>query len=266
MSHRAVPLRRVLPARLAGFVGPIARDEQGVIDAMAARRASLNPAQLLNRLPLTAQLYESVWRVRSLGLLAGRPFPIAEELAELAAAVQPALLRGGVVLDVACSEGLYGRHLAQRGAEVVFIDHSRAFLNRALRRCASLAIGDRVDAVRTLAAHLPFADGSVDAVVMGGSLNEIGDEAAAMAEMVRVLRPGGRLFCMSLIPARSRRARLIQSLVGWSGIRFPTAARTVASLGASMRLVEEHCDGIVLRITAEKTPLVAPSFRQPPAS
>ncbi len=252
MNHQAVPLRRVLPARLAGFIGPIARDDDGIIEAMAARHASWNPAQLVNRLTVTARLYESVWRVRSLGLLAGRAFPVGEELAELAAAVQPALEGGGVVLDVACSEGLYGRHLAHGGAEVVLIDHSSPFLRRALQRCALEDIGDRVDAVRALAAHLPFSDGSVDAVVMGGSLNEIGDEAAALAEMVRVLRPGGRLFCMSLVPADSGAARLAQLLAGPNGIRFPTSARTVAWLGSSMRLVEERRDGIVLRITAEK--------------
>lgn len=252
MNNQAVPLRRIVPARLAGFVGPVVRDDDGIIEAMAARHASWNPAQLVNRLPLTARLYESVWRVRSLGLLAGRPFPVGEELAELAAALQPALDGGGVVLDVACSEGLYGRHLAHGGAEVVLIDHSRPFLRRALQRCAAEGIDGRVDAVRALAAHLPFADGSVDAAVMGGSLNEIGDEVAALAEMVRVLRPGGRLFCMSLVPADAGPARLAQLLAAPNGIRFPTAARTVAWLGSSMRLVEERCDGIVLRITAEK--------------
>ena len=123
---------------------------------------------------------------------------------------------------------------------------------RTLQRCAAEGIDGRVDAVRALAAHLPFADGSVDAAVMGGSLNEIGDEAAALAEMVRVLRPGGRLFCMSLVPADAGPARLAQLLAAPNGIRFPTAARTVAWLGSSMRLVEERCDGIVLRITAEK--------------
>jgi len=252
MRPQAVPARRAVPARLVGFVGPIVRDADGIIDAMGGRHALRNPAQLVNRLPLTARIYESLWRVRSLGLLSGRPFPVADELAELEAGVRPALGPGAVVADVAASEGLYGRHLAHCGAEVVFIEHAVPFLRRALRRCAAEGISDRVDAVRALAAHLPFEDDCMDAVVMGGSLNEIGDEAAALAEMVRVLRPGGRLFLMSLVPATSRIARLAQALAGPGGIRFPTAGRTVAWLGPSMRVIDERVDGVVLRLVAEK--------------
>lgn len=237
-------------------MGPVVRGGDGIVDGMGGRRASFSPAQLVNRLTPTTWIYESLWRVRSLGLLAGRPFDIAEELAELQDAVGPALDGGrGLVLDVACSEGLYGRHLAAEGADVVLIDHSRPFLRKALRRCEAEGTIGQVDAVRALAAHLPFADGCADAAVMGGSLNEIGDEAAALAEMVRVLRPGGRLFLMSLVPGTTGRAKALQAMAAPNGIRFPTAARTIAWLGGSMRLVSEHCDGVVLRVAAEKVPV-----------
>lgn len=231
-------------------------DEDGVIDAMAGRRALRTPAQLVNRLVPTTWIYESVWRVRSLGLLSGRPFPVAEELAELDAAVGAG--PGTVAVDVACSEGLYGRHLAAQGAEVYLVDHSRPFLRKALHRCRKEGCLDRVTAVRALAQHLPFADGSVDAAVMGGSLNEIGDQRAAVAEMARILRPGGRLFLMSLVAATpggtaGRGVRLGQALSGPSGIVFPTPAQTVALLGPDLRLVSERLDGVVLRLTAQRT-------------
>ena len=246
---------RVLDRRAAVLRdAPPTRRSDGILDAMAGRRPSRTAAQLLNRLAPVALLYERCWRVRSLSLLAGRPFPVAEELAELSTALAGALRPGALVLDVACSEGLYGRHLAHAGADVALVDHSVAFLRRALARSEREGIGERVDAVRALAAHLPFADGVADAVVIGGSLNEIGDAGAALAEAVRVLRPGGRLFLMSLVPDRTMPGRLVQALTVPAGIRYPSAARTVGLLGPGARLLEERLDGVVLRLTAERTP------------
>lgn len=241
---------------------PATPDADGIIDAMGGRRALRTPAQLVNRLVPTTWIYESLWRVRSLGLLSGRPFPVAEELAELDAAVRPG--PGMVAVDVACSEGLYGRHLAAQGAAVYLVDHSRPFLRKALRRCRTEGSLERVTAVRALAQHLPFADGSVDAAVMGGSLNEIGDRLVAVAELARILRPGGRLFLMSLVAAvpggtSSRGVRVGQALSGPSGIAFPTPAETVALLGPHLRLVSERLDGVVLRLTAERTPTGTPA-------
>ena len=117
----------------------------GVWEAMGDRRAPSTPAQLLNRLPLVARRYESWWRVRSLDLLSGRPFPLPDELSELVAAIGPA--DGLPVLDLACSEALYGRALAARGAHVVAVDHSRAFLRQAAVRAAA----DGVSLVRVRA-------------------------------------------------------------------------------------------------------------------
>ena len=239
-------------SRLAALHGPVQRHRSGLFDAMGEARSPRTPAQLVNRLAPVARIYETWWRVRSLSLLTGRAFPLEEELAELRTAIVPRADQ--LVVDVACSEGLYGRHLAHHGCSVWFVDHSRAFLRRALHRSEQEGIGARVDAVRALAARLPFADGCADAVVMGASLNEIGDAQRAMAEMVRVLRPGGRLFCMSLVPATTRTGRLAQALARPSGIAFLTAGETVALLGDTMRLLEERQDGVVLRVTAEKRP------------
>ncbi|MEZ5236658.1 MAG: class I SAM-dependent methyltransferase [Acidimicrobiales bacterium] len=245
------------PARPSALTVAAAPDEDGIIDAMGGRRAACTAAQLVNRLAPTAVVYEAVWRKRSLGLLSGRPFPIDEELAELSAATAPG--PDLLAVDVACSEGLYGRHLAHAGAEVHLLDHSRPFLRKALRRCREEGVADRVVAVRALAQHLPYADGTVDIVVMGGSLNEIGDQRAALAEMARVLRPGGRLFLLSLVAAgraggQGLGTRLGQLLARPSGITFPTQAQTVAMLGPTMQLVGERLDGVVLRLSAVKRP------------
>lgn len=221
----------------------------GVLDAMGGDRPHLTLAQLSNLVPLTARVYERYWRVRSLGLLSGRPFPVAEELAELTAAVGD--VAGGLVVDVAASEGLYGRCLAAQGADVVMIDHSAPFARRARERAEVEHLADRVLPVRARAQRLPVRSGVADAAVMGGSLNEIGDVEGALAEMARVVRPGGRLFTMSLVRATSTPGRLLQAALGPSGIVFPTLERTRAAFPAGVRIVEERLDGVVLRITAE---------------
>ncbi|MFN0026468.1 MAG: class I SAM-dependent methyltransferase [Acidimicrobiales bacterium] len=235
---------------LAALQEQLQPDHRGIYQAMAGRRAGWSAAQIANRLPPVAARYEAWWRHRLLGAVAGRPFPLAEELAWLAHATHAG--PGRLVIDVACSEGLYGRFLAAKGAEVWLVDHSPAFLRRALRRCREEGLRELVDVVAAPAQALPFVDACADAVVMGGSLNEIGDAPAAVAEMVRVLRPGGRLCLMSLLPATSRRGRLLQQLLRPGGVVLYGRAETIAMLGGSMRLVEETTDGLVFRLVAER--------------
>ncbi len=236
--------------RLAALREHLQPDHQGIYHAMAGRRAGWSAAQIINRVPFVARRYEAWWRQGLLRAVAGRPLLLAEELAWLrrTADVGP----GQLVIDVGCSEGLYGRSLAALGAEVWLVDHSPAFLRQALRRCRAEGLREQVDVMAAPAQALPFADACADAVVMGGSLNEIGDAPAAVAEMVRVLRPGGRLCLMSLLPATSRRGRLMQSVVRPGGVAFYGRAETITMLGGSMRLLGGERDGLVFRLAAEK--------------
>jgi SAM-dependent methyltransferase len=237
---------RIVSARLA-----VAGDDvgsqvvEGVWHAMGERCPHRTLAQLSNVVPPTPQLYERVWRRRSLSLLSPRRFPIDEELGELVDAVRPAT--GQVIVDVACSEGLYARTLAAEGASVIAVDHSLPFLRRTRQRADALS--RRVSPVRALAQHLPVRDASVDAVVMGGSLNEIGDQAAAIAEMGRVLKPGGSWFCMCLLPATRPVGRAAQMLVRPSGISFPTLDDIEGWCGAAgLEVTSSRADGVVLRL------------------
>ncbi|HEY5875579.1 MAG TPA: class I SAM-dependent methyltransferase [Ilumatobacteraceae bacterium] len=227
----------------ATLVGPNCEDpsrvDQGIWDAMGGASPARTPAQLSNVLPPTAQLYERAWRTRSLSLLSGRPFPLADELAELDEAVGD--VHDSVVVDIGTSEGLYARHLAGRGALVLAVDHSRPFLRRSIRR-ASLD-GVAIAPTRALAQRLPLLDHAADAVVIGGSLNELGDLDAAMAEVARVLRPDGVLFLVSLVAAQSRLGRAAQRALRAAGIVFPTP-------GATGSLLERH--GLVVTRTRQE--------------
>jgi len=67
------------------------------------------------------------------------------------------------------------------------------------------AFGERARAVRADASDLPFEDGRFDAVLSFAMLHHVGDWEKAVAEAVRVLRPGGRLLgydLLNVIPLR----------------------------------------------------------------
>ncbi|RCV53669.1 class I SAM-dependent methyltransferase [Marinitenerispora sediminis] len=106
----------------------------------------------------------------------------------------PAALAGGRVLEVGCGAGQCGRWLRSQGvAEVVGIDVSHRQLLHSLR--IDDAAGARpLDVVQADAQRLPFADAAFDAVCSAyGALPFVPDAAAALREIARVLRPGGRL-------------------------------------------------------------------------
>ena len=121
-------------------------DRRGIYNAMGGRRAGWNAAQISNRLPPVAARYEAWWRSRLMALVSGGALSQAEELAWLREGAQ--IHSGQLVIDVACSEGLYGRSLAAQGTEVWLVDHSRAFLRRALRRCRENGLREQVDVVQ----------------------------------------------------------------------------------------------------------------------
>lgn len=101
---------------------------------------------------------------------------------------------GASVLDVGCGHGAVFDRLAARlgrDGRIVGIDASRTLLAEARRRCESAALG--VELHEGDAQRLPFADATFDAARADRLLIFLNDPAAALAEMVRVTRPGGRI-------------------------------------------------------------------------
>jgi SAM-dependent methyltransferase len=95
-------------------------------------------------------------------------------------------------LDVGCGEGRFCRMLRARGIAATGIDPTGALLEEARRRDPE---GDYREG---RAEALPLPDGAFDLVVSYLSLIDIPDSAAGIAEMARVLAPGGRLLIANL--------------------------------------------------------------------
>lgn len=222
---------------------------QSIWLAMGDRRPERTIAQMLNVVPPTPQLYEKLWRHRSLGLITKGATSTALELGELANAFASNEHPERIIIDVACSEGLYARTLSSRSTTVFAVDHSLGFLRRVVSRSAELP----VVAVQALAQHLPIATGVVDGVVMGASLNEIGDRRVAVEEMARVTKPGGRTFSMSLISASTKVGRMAQRIAGSGGIAFPTLAETTELfVDAGFSVDSSRVDGVVARVSGQR--------------
>lgn len=92
----------------------------------------------------------------------------------------------GLVVDAGCGTGTATRRLLAEGARVVAVDSSPGML-----RITRDSLG--VPAVLGDVCRLPLADGCVDAAVLGFVLNHVESPWRALAEVRRVLRPGGRV-------------------------------------------------------------------------
>jgi ubiquinone/menaquinone biosynthesis C-methylase UbiE len=170
-------------------------------------------------------------------------------------------LRPGLrVLDVGCGTGDDARDIAGMvgaSGKVVGLDNSQAMVDEARRRAAGLNlplefhVGD--------AMHMSYADGAFDVVRADRSFMHIPDPKKALAEMVRVTSPGGRVLVDEVdfetvtidAPDRSLARRIVNTWCdgfrdGWLGRRMPAMFRDV---GLS--------DIVVVPMTLVLTPMLA---------
>jgi SAM-dependent methyltransferase len=104
---------------------------------------------------------------------------------------------GRLVLDLGCGEGRVGRLLGAAGYRVIGLDRSPTLV-----RLAREAGGyERV--LHADAAAIPLANDAVDLVVAFMSLHDMDDSAAALAEVARVLEPGG-VLCLAIVHPLNR--------------------------------------------------------------
>ena len=110
-------------------------------------------------------------------------------------------LQPNAVLDLGCGTGQLTKRLGERFPEATIIgaDLSNGMLERAAERAQSDdAVTNLGGFVRADAQRLPLASGSFDIVTCTESFHWYADQEAAVAELARLVRPGGRLVIASI--------------------------------------------------------------------
>jgi phosphoethanolamine N-methyltransferase len=115
---------------------------------------------------------------------------------EIARLLEGSSLAGCKVLDIGCGLGAIDELLVrEHGAgSVIGVDIDPELIERMQARMARAALGDRIEGRRVDGGPLPFEAASFDVVFSKDSLVQIPDKAATFAEILRVLRPGGRFI------------------------------------------------------------------------
>lgn len=161
----------------------------------------------------------------------------------------------GRVLEVGIGTGLNLPWYPQ-SVELVAVDLSPEMLARAQARAAELGLS--IDAREGSAEQLPMPDASFDTVVCTLALCSIPDDRRAVSEMIRVLRPGGRLLLADHVESSWRPVRLAQRIAeAWTAPRFNEhfTRRPIRLLHAAGLRITEHerfLAGVIERINATK--------------
>ncbi len=157
------------------------------------------------------------------------------------------LNRGDLLLDIGGGTGRVTHQLRRVLGAVVVCDVSLGMLRRAAGKAGlSPAAG--------CCERLPFQSGVADAVLIADALHHFEEQEQALAEAVRVLRPGGRLL-IEEPDVRRRWGRFTACAERWVGFRSrflppPVICRCLEGLGMSARIVDEG--GFRARILGEK--------------
>lgn len=124
---------------------------------------------------------------------------------------------GTRALDLACGTGDIAFELAERGASVVGLDITPRMIElaRARDRAARFLVGDMMS--------LPFADNTFDIVTTGYGLRNVPDLVVSIAEIRRVLVPGGQLLSLDF-------NRPMQPLVRWIYLAYLTIVGSTLGL------------------------------------
>ena len=153
-------------------------------------------------------------------LLARVPDPSRESFAGVA---NPFLLgqlgAGEDVLDVGCGAGtdtLIAAQMVGPTGSVTGIDMTPEMAAKARRSVAEMGL-ETVTIVEGSAEQLPFADSSFDVVISNGVIDLIPDKDAVFSEIVRVLRPGGRIQLADVTVQRPASEEGRRNIDLWAG-------------------------------------------------
>jgi demethylmenaquinone methyltransferase/2-methoxy-6-polyprenyl-1,4-benzoquinol methylase len=147
---------------------------------------------------------------------------------------------GDRVLDLAGGTGdiaaLLSRVVGDRG-QVVLTDINEAMLEVGRRRLEDRGVVGNVSYALVNAETLPFGDAQFDAVTIAFGLRNVTDKDAALREMCRVLRPGGRASILEFSEVRAEPLKMVYDV--WSFGMLPLLGKLIADDEDSYRYLAE---------------------------
>jgi ubiquinone/menaquinone biosynthesis C-methylase UbiE len=161
---------------------------------------------------------------------------------------------GAAVLDVPCGGGAcVSRMRPGQRVRYVGVDVSAAMLDRARRR--AMPQNRNVEFVEASIECMPFADGEFDLCVCFNGLHCVPDPRAAVAEMARCLRPGGRLLGEFAVRGQVSRSDAYMAVLRTTGAFGPSgtlgdAQRWLSEAGLDVDVLD--CTGAIAHFDARR--------------
>lgn len=208
------------------------------------------------RIPGYARLHEPVIRPALTRVVSRQPVDTGLALVERMLRIEGA----SRVLDLGCGTGRFVRQCSRlvdeaEGGVVLGVDRSGDMLDEALRRAQTEGAG-RAVWFRAVATRLPLRDASITALHSGALLGQLGEPRTALAELARVLAPGGRLVVTSFVASARSLPRRVQRLAARAiGLRLVSPENLPALLAeAGLSPREEVIEGGLLHLCSERLP------------
>jgi ubiquinone/menaquinone biosynthesis C-methylase UbiE len=170
-------------------------------------------------------------------------FTDADVLDRIRAAIGPTKTMG--ILDVGCGPGILAAALAPLVREVVGFDLTPEMLDKARQRCQEAGL-QNVRFERGRAEALPFPAEGFDAVVSRATLHHFPDPLAAAREMVRVVRPNGKLVLADIVSSENTEEADLHNAL--EVLRDPTHVRMLTASE-----IQTLIEAAGLRVTATST-------------
>ena len=155
-------------------------------------------------------------------------------------AARSGVLPGDSVLDLAGGTGDIAALMSKRvgaNGRVVLTDINAAMLDVGRRRLEDRGIVNNLEFALVDAEHMPFADGEFDAVTIAFGLRNVTDKDAALREMHRVLKPGGRALILEFSEVKAEPLKKLYD--AWSFGVLPVLGKLVANDEDSYRYLAE---------------------------
>ena len=155
-----------------------------------------------------------------------------------------AIARGEDVLDVATGTGDVAIEFARRteAGSITGLDPSTGMLGVGHEKLARAAGAARIQLVEGDALSLPFPDASFHVVTIAFGLRNLPDYERGVREMVRVLRPGGRLVVLEFLPSRGASRVLFQAYIATV---LPVIGRAISGSPEAYRYLASSIGGFI---------------------